>query len=236
MSVLEASPEVALAPNHLTEHPPEPVNLLAVIANAALSPDVDVEKMRALLELKERIDENEAKKQFHAAMIAAQDEIKPVVRNRKNEHTGSKYAELEVIERAIRPIYAKHGFVLSFNSKTSEHGSITMSCTCMHRGGYSKEYELTGALDSTGPSGKQNKTGIQAAGSTVSYLRRYLTCMIYNVVLTNEDDDGVGAAERVDHDQVNKILDLMIACGLENQKARPFLDYMGVSDVECILK
>jgi len=209
-----------------------PVNLLSVIAQAALNPNVDVEKMRALLELKERIDETDAKKLFHAAMIEAQEEMRPVVRNCKGDK-GSKYANLEAVDRAIRPIYTRHGFVLSFNSKASEDGMITMSCTCMHKGGYAKEYELTGALDSAGPKGEKNKTGIQAAGSTVSYLRRYLTVMIYNIVLTDEDDDGA-QGELIGESQINHILDLLLAVGMEGAKAKPFLDFMGVKSVEDI--
>jgi len=210
-----------------------PVNLLSVIAQAALNPNVDVEKMRALLELKERIDETDAKKLFHAAMIEAQEEMRPVVRNCRGDK-GSKYANLEAVDRAIRPIYTRHGFVLSFNSKASEDGMITMSCTCMHKGGYSKEYELTGALDSSGPKGEKNKTGIQAAGSTVSYLRRYLTVMIYNIVLTDEDNDGAGTKQTISEAQVNKILDLLMACDMEGAKSKPFLAFMEISRVEDI--
>ena len=209
-----------------------PVNLLSVIAQAALNPAVDVEKMRALLELKERIDENDAKKLFHAAMIAAQEDMRPVVRNCKSDK--GRYANLEAVERAIRPIYIKHGFVLSFNSKPGRDGAITMSCTCMHKGGYAKEYELSGDLDLAGPSGKPTKTGIQATGSTTAYLRRYLECMIFNLVMTNEDDDGASAGATISEDQANKILDLLIACDMEGAKSRPFLSYIGVAAVDDI--
>ena len=213
---------------------PAPVNLLSVIAQAALNPAVDVEKMRALLELKERIDENEAKKLFHAAMIAAQEEMRPVVRNCENRETHSRFANLEAVDRAIRPIYTRHGFVLSFNSEPTGNGMVTMCCTCMHKGGFTKEYRLEAALDDSGIKGAKNKTGVTAAGSTVSYLRRYLSCMIFNVIFTNEDDDGVGSIKTIDQKQANQILDMLIACGMEGTKAQPFLEYMGVPSVEAI--
>jgi hypothetical protein len=213
---------------------PAPVNLLSVIAQAALDPGVDVEKMRALLELKERIDENEAKKLFHAAMIAAQEEMRPVVRNCENKETHSWYANLEAVDRSIRPIYTRHGFVLSFNSEPSSNGMVTMTCTCMHKGGFTKEYKIEAALDDSGIKGSKNKTGVMAAGSTVSYLRRYLSCMIFNVVLTNEDDDGVGATQTISEAQANKILDLLIACEMEGPRSQPFLSFMGVAGVDDI--
>jgi hypothetical protein len=40
--------------------------------------------------------------------------------------------------------------------------------------------------------GRPNKTALHGLGSSVSYLRHYLTCMIFNVVMRGEDDDGNG--------------------------------------------
>lgn len=209
----------------------EAVSLLAIIGNAALNPQVDVEKMRALLELKERIDDNAAKKLFHAAMIDAQEEMRPVVRDRMNDHTKSKYATLEAVDRAIRPIYTKHGFSLSFNSREGKEGMITILCDCMHRGGYAKEYELTGALDGAGPSGTKNKTGIQAAGSSSQYLRRYLTTMIFNLIMTDEDDDGSAGATFISDDQIMRLEDLISASEMDAAARAVFLKFMGVQSL-----
>ncbi len=163
---------------------------LNMIERLASNPRADVKKLESLLEMRERNRAIEARLQFNKAMRDCQAEIMPVVRDAENAHTKSRYAKLEKIDKMIRPIYTKHGFSLTFNSKSLDNKQVRVFCTCMHDDGHFQEYELDGALDTAGSKGNSNKTDLQGLGSTVSYLRRYLTCMIFNVVLTNEDDDG----------------------------------------------
>ena len=44
---------------------------------------------------------------------------------------------------------------------------------------------MSAPLDTTG-----GKSEVQAAGSTNSYLRRYIACNIFNIVVVGDDDDG----------------------------------------------
>ena len=57
--------------------------VLTVIARAASDPTVDVEKMRSLLDLQERIMDRQAETAFNASMQAAQSELKQIVRDAK---------------------------------------------------------------------------------------------------------------------------------------------------------
>lgn len=66
----------------------------------------------------------------------------------------------------------------------------------MHEAGHTKRYYVDLPIDSTGIKGSVNKTGVHANGSTYSYARRYLTMMIFNVVLTNEDNGRNGGGEQ----------------------------------------
>jgi hypothetical protein len=127
-------------------------------------------------------------------MVRAQAGIGPVFRDKFNAQTSSSYAALESIDRKISPVYTAHGFSLSFGTGDSALvGHIRTLCDCMHEAGHTKQYHVDLPIDSAGIKGSVNKTGVHAAGSTFSYARRYLTMMIFNVVLTNEDDDGNGA-------------------------------------------
>lgn len=213
------------------EKAPSQAALLAVIAEAARDPHVDAAKMLALWNLKKDIDAQDAKNAFYRAMQAVQEEIRPVVRDAQNNHTQSKYAKLESIDRAIRPIYTHHGFSLTFGARTDAPGSLTITCECMHREGHTAHYELPGSLDAT----NKAKTDIQALGSTITYLRRYLTCLVWNVVLTNEDDDGnygSCSADALSQEQLNKLLDLV--ADMPEATKQSFLRYMGVSALEQI--
>lgn len=209
-------------------------SLLSVIAQATINPAVEIDKMQALLAMKERVDEREARRLFNLAMIDAQAEMRPIVRDRNNEHTKSKYATLQAVDKAIRPIYTKHGFALTFGSREAREGMLTITCDCLHRGGYCKEYELTGALDSAGPSGTKNKTGIQATGSSDQYLRRYLTTMIFNLVMVDEDTDG-NSTQYLSAEQLNQVSDMILACGLDSKAEAVFCRMMNAKCVEQIL-
>jgi hypothetical protein len=169
----------------------EPQSLLNVIARAMDDDRFDVLKLDALLRMQRELVAEQARHEFSRAMSAAQGEMRAVFRNAANEQTHSRYARLEKIDDAIRPIYTTHGFSLTFGTeKPADPASIRVVCDCAHSGGHTKVYELEAPPDMTGTRGQVNKTLLHGMGSTISYLRRYLTTMIFNVVLTNEDDDG----------------------------------------------
>lgn len=172
----------------------ESTAMLTMIQRAATDPAFDADKMQKMMEMYERHTDRTAAAAFNAAMVRAQAEIGPVFRDKFNAQTSSSYAALESIDRKISPVYTAHGFSLSFGTGDSALvGHIRTLCDCMHEAGHTKQYHVDLPIDSAGIKGSVNKTGVHAAGSTFSYARRYLTMMIFNVVLTNEDDDGNGA-------------------------------------------
>ena len=178
----------------------QPVSMMNMIALAASDPNTDVAKLQALMAMQQQIVAEEARLQFNKALAAAQAEMVAVTRDAVNDHTRSRYARLETIDAKVRPIYTKHGFALSFNSEPID-GGCKITCEASHAGGHTKPFQIEGALDAVGAQGKANKTAIQALGSTTSYLRRYLTLMIFNITLTNEDDDATAGRHAVTRDE-----------------------------------
>jgi hypothetical protein len=164
-------------------------HLLTFLAHAVRDPAIDVAKLESLLRLQREVIADNARLQFDRAMAAAQAEMQPVLRNARNEQTNSRYADLEAIDAAIRPIYARHGFSLSFTEVPTDAATVRMACI-VRCAGHAETYHLEAALDTAGPKGTGNKTPVQGLGSSVSYLRRYLTVMIFNVVLSSDDNDG----------------------------------------------
>ena len=70
------------------------------------------------------------------------------------------------------------------------------------------------------------KSNVQAVGSTNSFLRRYVVCNIFNIVVVGDDDDGIGGT--LDEAQTKTILDL-----LRTAKVGPkFLKYMKAQSAE----
>ena len=127
-------------------------------------------------------------------MAEAQAEMQPVARTAQNKHLGNKYAKLETIDDALRPIYTRHGFSVRFGSAPGPgEGWLRIVCTVAHSEGYWEENHLDSPLSTQGAQGgRMAVTPVQAIGSTVTYLRRYLLLMVFNVSLADEDDDGEG--------------------------------------------
>jgi hypothetical protein len=164
--------------------------LLNFIERASRDPEFDVAKFEALLRMQREIVQEQARVAFNRAMAEAQAEMMPVIRDATNVHTGSKYAKLETIDREMRPIYTKHGFGVRFGSDVApREGWLRIVCT-VSLGGYSETNYLDAPPDTAGMLGKSNKNPLQAVGSSVTYLRRYLLAMVFNIVLADQDDDG----------------------------------------------
>lgn len=204
----------------------------AHLLRMAVEGGADVEKLEKLMALQERWQAEQARKAFFAAMNAVQGEIEPIRRDATNKFTQSRYARLESIHKQLCPVYTKAGFSISFGEGTAaREGEIRITATVMHRDGHSQEYHADLAPDTEGAKGNANKTAVQGKGSTFSYGRRYLETMIFNVALTNDDDDGNGgkAAPVVTEEQSRELRELCEAAG---RKVETLCDAVGVKTLE----
>lgn len=205
---------------------------VAMMERLATNKDVDPDKLGKLLDLQERILDRNAKAAFATAMNACQMEMQPIKRNARNQQTSSNYANLEAVNRAAIPIYTKHGFSLSFgNGETTQPECIRITCDVSHVGGHTKPYFYDCPIDIAGLQGKANKTRTHAFGSSTSYGKRYLTAMIFNLTLTDEDDDGNSAGDggTISQDQIQNLYDLMQETGTDESR---FLASIGLEALE----
>ena len=220
-------------PNTPAVIPEGPGALLAIISRIAMQPELRLDVLTLLLDRQERMEAQQAERAFNEAMNACQAEIMPVVRDAENKQTNSRYAKLETVDAAIRPIYTKHGFSLSFNQvEPLVPGNVRIACECAHRGGHAKFYFLEAPHDTLGPKGTPTKTALHGLGSTDTFLRRYLSCNIFNVTLKNLDDDGNrGGARFINGDQAAEIFELLKESG---RQEGAFLDQMFAGQVRSI--
>lgn len=173
-----------------------PAPLLSMIERAARDPSFDLDRLERLMGMHQDMQRREAERLFNEAMSACQAELPRVIRAATNTHNNSRYAKLEDIAKVSAPIYTRHGFSLSFDTEDgAAAGFVRLVCKVAHAAGFSRDVRADLPLDAAGSQGKANKTGIQAWGSTMSYGRRYLTLLVFNIALTNDphDNDGVPA-------------------------------------------
>lgn len=204
--------------------------MLEIIREVASSPNADLSKLEKLLELQERVEARQARVAYAEAMQACQGELRPIVRDAKNESNKSRYARLETVNQAIAATIAKHGFSVSFGTGAAIGAeAVRVVATVRHIAGHSEVHELEAALDMRGPQGSANKTSVQGLGSSVSYLRRYLLLMIFNLTLVNEDNDGQKTGF-ITEQQAQSIVTLLAQCYTDPKDAAKveagFLSYM----------
>lgn len=170
-----------------------PMVQIAQMMQAGL--DIDVDKMAKLQDISERYEANEAKKAFFASLSSVQSEIEGVLKDKDNKQTGSKYASLDGVIEEAKPIYTKYGFSVIFSEgKADTDGDIRICAYVLHKDGHERAYHHDLALDNVGIKGSVNKTKIHGKASSVSYGRRYLMCMIWNI--PTQDDDGNAAGKK----------------------------------------
>lgn len=173
-------------------------SLLQAITLAASNKDVDIDKMQRLFEMHQKMVAQEAEAAFNGAMARAQARIEPVANNAANTQTNSRYAKLAAINKAIVPIYTAEGLSISFDTGKAEVPDWQRTIAWVsHAAGHKREFHYDLPMDDMGAKGTVNKTKVHATGSSSSYARRYLTCMIFNVT-TEDDDDGNKAGKALD--------------------------------------
>lgn len=197
-------------------------SLMAVISRAASDPTVDVDKLERLLGMYERIKANEAKAAFASALAAAKGEMPQVRRDAKNTQTSSKYATLEALADAVDPIIARHGFVPSFGTDISPvPNRERVTCSLLHSAGHSQAYFADIPSDLTGMKGTPNKTLTHAFASTLTYGRRILKLMIFDIATNDRDDDGNAAGATlgaITEEQLTSLRAAIVQVGIDIAK------------------
>lgn len=211
----------------------KPVDLPAVVKRADLD-DVIARLLdtptKENVDLIERLLDMRAERAFNVAMRDAQAEMPRIFRDATNESTRSRFARLETIAKHINPLMTKHGFAPSFGTAdTPLPGHYRVTCELAHVAGKSRHYQMDIPADNVGMKGSVNKTPTHAAVSAMTYGRRNLLTLMFNVVLTNEDDDGVAAGIKpLTDEQLENLKDLLKTSGLNEKR---FLATFNIADI-----
>ena len=129
------------------------------------------------------MNKSETMKELAIALSKAQAEMPPAEMNATNPFLKNKYADLGSIIKTAKPILAKYGLSVSQLSE-SVNGSIGVTTILMHSSGeWIESTMVLPVVDAKGLS------SAQAAGSIISYLRRYSLSSILGMY-ADEDTDG----------------------------------------------
>lgn len=189
----------------VSEEPLQPVaaqqsKYLSLI-EMSIEKGADLVQIEKFMDLQERYEANEAKKQFNYAMSVFQSALPIIEKKGLVNYTSTKgttnynYARLEDIAQAIRPALKLSGLSYRFTQEQNA-GQIKVTCIVTHIDGHSEESSLHSNPDLSG-----GKDPLKAMASAISYLRRYTLTGLLGIVVGGEDDDAGSAGGLVDGEQ-----------------------------------
>ena len=123
------------------------------------------------------------------ALVKAQAEIRPIVKDSTNPAFRSKYTSLDAIMEVVRPVLAKNGLIVVQSVLDTIDGEHSTSIMVESRVIHSSGEWIAGVVQV--PVMQQTSHGF---GSALSYGRRYSLSALLSLA-SDEDDDGNGAAQ-----------------------------------------
>lgn len=171
----------------------ETAAMLHMIERLARDPSVDLSRIQLFIDLRLKLEDREAERQFGIAMADAQSEMRMVATDASNKQTSSRYASYAALDRAIRPIYSKHKFAISYDTGKDAPEGFVRVLAFVTRGGHTKNHHVDMPADGKGAKGGDVMTKTHATRSAVTYGKRTLLEMIFNIAVGDVDDDGNAA-------------------------------------------
>ena len=169
--------------------------IMSLIERAVLDPAFSVEKMDALLAVKERLDKEEARKAYAVALAEFKAEVPAVMKRKQvkfSTNSGTteyKHATLGDACAILSPHLSKFGLSHSWDM-VQKDGKIAVTCVLTHALGHSHSVTLEAAYDQSG-----GKNAIQSVVSAKSYLERHTFFAVTGTASQDmaDDDDGKSA-------------------------------------------
>lgn len=127
--------------------------------------------------------ETTPQQEYSSALVAAIGELSNVAKTAANPYFKSKYAPLDAIIDATRPILLKHGLAISQTPLFLE-GTAGVETTILHASGHSTTTTLLLPLKDQSP---------QGVGGAITYARRYALAAVLGIASEDDDDGNVSS-------------------------------------------
>lgn len=202
--------------------PVTPMEMLQI----AVQRGADLDQLQKLMDLQERYEANQARRQFNEAFAAFKAEAIVIVKSttiKDGPLKGKKHANLFDVVDAVTPKLSAHGLAISWKLTKDDKDWMEVTCTLRHAAGHAEHVSMGSAPD-IGP----GRNAIQARGSAKSYLERYTATAILGLAAQDMDDDG-NATSGGDCISEKQVDDLMALADEVKADRAKFLAYMKVS-------
>jgi hypothetical protein len=221
MAMVKQETSQALAPSQA----PTPMMML----QAAVERGTDMDQLTKLMDLQERWEKNEARKQYMEAVAAFKKDPPKVVKDMLNKQYGSKYTSLANLVNTVNETLSTFGLNARWDFHQTEK-NVSVTCILAHVAGHSESVTLAGPPDTSG-----NKNPIQQIKSTITYLKGATFEAITGIASreANADDDGNGAGKTaaITTEQHDALLAKIEGTGADPNR---FLEYFGVEELRAL--
>lgn len=174
--------------------PMDPMQMIQLAFQTAIERGEGLEVVDRILAQQKAMMDYKDREAFQAALRRIQDELRPIVKKGENRETSSKYATAGAIDEAIGSLLKRERMTLSFEPRPSDKADMVFVVGILSLGAYSKEYPLEMPADGKGAKGGGVMSRTHATGSAITYAKRYLKNMIFDLRFADKDDDGNAAA------------------------------------------
>lgn len=192
----------------------------------------DLASLKEMMALQREHEAYQAKKAYHKAMAAFKKNPPKIGKDKRVSYKQTNYshASLGNVTKQINSSLGEHGLSAAWPLDQANNG-IKVTCVITHELGHSESTSLTATADSTG-----SKNGIQAMGSTISYLQRYTILALTGLATEDQDDDGHGYSAPVEYLTTDQIIDINDRLADTKSDVAKFLLNFNSSTVEEIPK
>ena len=132
----------------------------------------------------------EDRDRFNASLLHIQKQLKRIPKRGWNDSTKTHYALVEDVDAEIQGRMQEESMSLSFEPEAHPQPNMVTIVGILSQGAYSKRYPLPMPCDGQGAKGGGVMTRTHATGSAITYAKRYLKNMIFDLGFKEKDDDG----------------------------------------------
>ena len=156
----------------------------------AISNDLDIAKLEKLIDLKNKEEERQCKKDFDFHFSEMQKDYKAATKtgevyDKEGKNLLYKFCSLEDILKVYAPIIANHGFSFRWREEMIHENIKKITCIVSGYG-----HEESSSVEIPIAAGNNFTNAIQQRGVSTSYGKRYSFINAFGVIIEGEDNDA----------------------------------------------
>lgn len=171
-----------------------PMQMIQVAFDAAIKQGSAMEVVNVILEQQKWMIQHGEEEAFNAALKRIQKRLKVIPKRGKNKETNSRFATTEDIDSEIQVLLDEENMTLSFMPAVSDKPDMVLIIGTLALGAFEKQYPLEMPADGKGAKGGGVMSRTHATGAAITYAKRYLKNLIFDLRFNEKDDDGNGAS------------------------------------------